>query len=389
MPVIDVDSHYYEPFDWLERTAPDVAAEVPKVDKVTLVLTTAFGEVLSTLPPEVKPDPYSRIPKQFLGAEGVVTPEVLARGEFLMEGWISSVQGGHKAADRIAFLDAQGIDLQFILPTFAFNPISHIRREKPELLPRLLQAYNSWAFDNVDGYTDRLLPVVVVDLKTMERETVISELKTSRERGARSFLFWPSPAHGKSLTHPDFDWLWGTAADLGIMPMVHVGASRPALDMGWLNNGREFPSQLIAYFGQLQQIPEILLSELLGAGTFERHPALRVLVCELGIDWLPTFVRRADRLAKGAGEAWTMPHLPSEYLRRQVRVSPLHTDPTAHVIEEVGEGMVVFSSDYPHPEGGSDATNGIRSKLVEKSIDQATIDAFMGGTIAADLAATA
>lgn len=388
MTIIDIDSHYYEPFEWLEATDAALAAELPQVDKLTLVLTTAFGEVLSTLPPEVKPDPFSRIPKELLPPDGQITPEVIARGEQMMEAWIGSVPGGHRATDRVAFLDAQGIDQQFVLPTFAFNPISYIRREKPALMPRLLSAYNTWAGANLAGHTDRLLPVTVVDLKTMSRDEVLAELARSRGLGARSVLFWPAPVDGKSLGHPDFDWFWAACADLGIMPMVHVGASRPNVDIAWLNNGREFPLQLIAYFGQLHQIPELLLSELLGAGTFERYPALRVLVCELGVDWLPTFVRRADRLAKWAPDAWTLPMLPSDYLRRGLRVSPLHTDPAAHVIEQIGEGMVVFSSDYPHPEGGTNAVAAFRSKLESRLAPEA-VDAFFGGTIAADLARSA
>lgn len=386
MRVIDIDSHYFEPFEWLEETDPTLVAELPQIDKLTLVLTTAFGEVLSTLPPQFKPDPYDRIPKGLLPEGGAITPEILEQGSQMMEAWVHSVPGAHKLDDRLAFLNAQGIDEQWVLPTFAFNPISFIRREKPELAGRLLSAYNTWACENLAG-SDRVSAVTVVDLKTMDRQAVENELKLTRERGSRSFLFWPSPVEGVSLGHPDLDWFWATAADHGLMPQVHVGAGRPNIDYGWLNNGREFPSQHIAYFGQLHQIPELLLLELLGAGTFEKHPNLRIIVAELGIDWLPSFVRRADRLAKGAGEAWGYPLLPSEYLRRQLRVSPLHTDPVAHVIDEVGKDLVVFSTDYPHPEGGANAVSAFREKLAKREVAAAVTDAFFGGTIQADLEA--
>ena len=55
MPVIDVDSHFYEPFDWLESVDPELAAEVPRGDPLDVALSTAFGEVLSTLPDAVRP----------------------------------------------------------------------------------------------------------------------------------------------------------------------------------------------------------------------------------------------------------------------------------------------------------------------------------------------
>lgn len=386
MTVIDVDSHYYEPFEWLTDTDPKLAAELPPTDKVTLVLTTAFGEVLSTLPPEFKPDPFSRIPKELLGGAEEITPELIERGEMLLEMWIQGFKGGHDPAARVAFCDEQGIDKQFILPTFAFNPISYVRREMTAETPRILSAYNRWTCERLAGHTDRLVPAGVVDLKTMTKEQILAEFAALRDGGSRVFLFWPSPVDGKSIAHPDFEWFWAGATEHGLMPMVHVGAGRPNVDLGWLNNGREFPSQLVAYFGQLHQIPELVLSELVAAGIFDRHPDLRVLISELGVDWLPTFVRRLDALAKQGKQqnAWTFDHLPSEYFRRQVRVSPLEFDPVDRVIDEIGSGMVVFASDYPHPEGGSDARSGFDEKL--SSIDDEARAEFFGATIERDLA---
>lgn len=388
MTVIDIDSHYYEPFSWLEETDPELAAELPKVDKVTLVVTTAFGEVLSSLPPQYKPDPFSRIPKAFLGGAEEITPEVIARGEMMLEAWLGSMQGAYKPEGRIAHLDEQGIDQQWILPTFAFNPIARVRKDLTDKTPRILAAYNEWATGNVAGHTDRLMPLVIVDLRTMDRETVVSELKKGRERGSRSFLFWPQPVDDKSLAHPDHEWFWAAAAETGMMPMIHVGAGRPQIDLAWLNNGREFPSQLAAYFAQLHQIPEVLLTELLAAGIFERYPTLRVLVAELGIDWLPLFMRRAKRLGAEAGGMWPYPLSPAEYLQRNVRVSPLHTDPAAYVINEVDADMVVFSSDFPHPEGGQNAVETFKEKLVGK-VDDDRVAKFFGETIAEDMALTA
>lgn len=391
MPVIDVDSHFYEPFDWLEKTDPELVAELPQVDKLTLVVTTAFGEVLSGLPPQHRPNPYRSIPGVQLDADGRPTPETLERGEQLIVGYIESLTGGWRPHERLEHLRAQGIDQQWVLPTFAFNPIAYVRREKAHLTPRILAAYNTWACETLADHSDRLVPATIVDLKTMDRETVLAELKRNRERGSRTTLFWASPVDGKALSHPDLDWFWSACEDLGMFPMVHVGAGRPNIDLGWLNNGQDFPLSHVAYLGQLQQIPEIFLTDALSGGLFARHPKLRVLICELGIDWLPRLLRRADAFAKMAanmGTPWPYERTPSEYLRTHVRVAPLHTDPTAYVLNEVGAGMAVFASDYPHPEGGSDATAEFRRQLSEKGVDAQVQDAFFGATIAGDLALT-
>jgi predicted TIM-barrel fold metal-dependent hydrolase len=45
---------------------------------------------------------------------------------------------------------------------------------------------------------------------------------------------------------------------------------------------------------------------------------------------------------------------PSEYLRRQVVVSPFAGEDVGWIIEQAGPEMVAFSSDYPHHEGTDD-----------------------------------
>jgi predicted TIM-barrel fold metal-dependent hydrolase len=43
---------------------------------------------------------------------------------------------------------------------------------------------------------------------------------------------------------------------------------------------------------------------------------------------------------------------PSEYVRRQVRVTPYPTEDVGWIIEQAGPEVCLFSSDYPHVEGG-------------------------------------
>ena len=43
---------------------------------------------------------------------------------------------------------------------------------------------------------------------------------------------------------------------------------------------------------------------------------------------------------------------PSEYVRRQIRVTPYSTEPVGWIIEQSGPEVCLFSSDWPHVEGG-------------------------------------
>ena len=390
MTVIDVDAHFFEPFDWYETRFPELAKEIPPLDPLTVLVTTGFGDVLGSLPPKALPaDPIDRLPLAIRETYRNATAEQREGLVRLALAQVQNVPGAWKPAERLAWMDAQGIDRQLVLPTFAFTPIARKRREQPALTARLISAYNTWACETLAGHTDRLVPVGILDFETMDDALLLAELERLRRAGGRSFVFWPTPARGKSLAHPDFDRIWAACVDLGIVPMVHVGGGRPAFDERWLDNGRAFPMSLATYLGQLHQLPEIFLTEMIVNGVLERHPALRLFVCELGIDWLPEWMRRLDRgrnfAAQMGGERWPHPLKPSEYARRHILVSPLEMDPVLDVVDAIGPEMIVFSSDYPHPEGGKDARARFASQLADR-LDAGAQARFFGGAAAEALA---
>ena len=44
--------------------------------------------------------------------------------------------------------------------------------------------------------------------------------------------------------------------------------------------------------------------------------------------------------------------MPSHYIREHVRFTPFPFEDTAWLIEQCGPALFMFSTDYPHPEGG-------------------------------------
>jgi predicted TIM-barrel fold metal-dependent hydrolase len=100
------------------------------------------------------------------------------------------------------------------------------------------------------------------------------------------------------------------------------------------------------------------ISTLVLDGVLERHPTLKGAVVELGAGWVPDMIRRLDH----AAEIWARsePHLaemkrrPSEQIRRQLRFTPYPFEDVAAFVRESGPELYLFSSDYPHAEGGRD-----------------------------------
>jgi hypothetical protein len=53
----------------------------------------------------------------------------------------------------------------------------------------------------------------------------------------------------------------------------------------------------------------------------------------------------------------------SEYARRQLRFTPFPTEPLSWMFEQAGADLFLFSSDYPHIEGGRNPLKRFESTM--------------------------
>lgn len=403
MRIIDVDAHFHEPVDWLEHTDPGLAALIGPPASFIEIADALFGignPAIRELPAEQQPGSTWDTVLPGFTRHLEMTDERQPRKQNEMAGDPTC-----DPAARLAVCDAEGIDIQFLNPSFLVNPIIQAAKaRRGDLIPRIRGAWNRWAMELVYGHTDRLMPVTQIDLNDVPGS--IAEMTRMRKLGSRGFAIGESPvgigrhtadgqpSFGRSLSHPDFEPLWSAAEDLGMAAIAHVGFSRERIQFGWANNGAKDLSTFSLLNSAIapQLGPQLLLAALTWDGVFERHPKLTVIVEEVGVTWLPHFVRVIDHavgrvcndvLADGefrpdfAGSAYKLPLAPSEYLQRQVTVTPLVVnEPLRPVLEQVPAELLCFSSDYPHVEGTSNAVMICERQL--KDFTPAVRETFYG-----------
>jgi predicted TIM-barrel fold metal-dependent hydrolase len=61
---------------------------------------------------------------------------------------------------------------------------------------------------------------------------------------------------------------------------------------------------------------------------------------------------------------------PSEFVRRQLRVTPYPHEPAGWIIEHSGPEVTMFSSDYPHVEGGRNPMKRFEASLEDRSDEE-------------------
>jgi predicted TIM-barrel fold metal-dependent hydrolase len=338
--IFDADSHLMETADWLGSFAdPQVRDQL-----LPLVLDGAGAkatEVMAKLPDLWDEHRHQRI-----------DPGVLSGPK----GWMAP--GALDTQVRSRVLDALGITAQMVFPTFAL--VQFARSENLDILYGGAQALNR-AMATFCAPDPRLKAVGFVPLADPER--AVLALEEAIEEGVAA-VWLPSEAPGDfSPAHTDLDPVWAQLAEAGVPFVLHVGGGK-LLPRAFHNNGLPRPRDWLGGgenlrakdFPVIHHSPERFLACLALDGVFERHPTLRGAAIELGATWVPGLLRNVDyahrSFSKFEPTLKDLPLLPSEYLRRQVRFTPYPFEDTAWLIEQCGSELFMFSTDYPHPEGG-------------------------------------
>jgi len=102
-------------------------------------------------------------------------------------------------------------------------------------------------------------------------------------------------------------------------------------------------------------------------GVLDRFPRLKFGVIEHGASWVPGWMRSIDSAAeafrKNEERLQRLTLRPSEFVRRQVRVTPYPHEDVGWVIKNSGPEVCLFNSDFPHTEGGRNPVKRFEASL--------------------------
>jgi predicted TIM-barrel fold metal-dependent hydrolase len=290
-------------------------------------------------------------------------------------------------------MDVMGIDRQLVFPTTAIaaqivggmNDFAFEQRfggdasmfgslSRPEFAERFVEAYNQWALRN-SALNDRIRVVGIVRTRDTAEE-MIADARKLVEGGIRAvYLNADVPPGGVSPAHSLLDPMWKLFEESDIAVTLHIGTEFFFLDPRWafaetfqdLFQSPEIPNTNIQMFSTVHMAIENYLSALVLGGVFERFPRLRLGLLEVGAYWVGPAARRMDMYVKvfpGASAA-KFPMKPSEYIARNVRVSPFNFEPVDRYFQDDPNlaDVYCFSSDYPHVEGTKDAMTNMLAKV--------------------------
>jgi uncharacterized protein len=285
----------------------------------------------------------------------VEATEIMGRKNF-------AATGSFIAEDRGRALDLLGFASQLVFNTF------HNRRLHDwehggdlDLAYGTARAHNRGMVEFCSA-DPRLLPSCYVPLADLDGAAAMAS--EAIEMGAAALLVASGCPPGHSPSHVGLDPVWARAQDAGIPVVFHVGGTGDLIDPAYFRNGLPVPPDFhggeenfrsVDYMG-IPGPPAQTLATMIFDGVLDRFPSLRIGVIEQGAIWVPSWTRQMESafeaFARHEERLRALSLRPTEYVRRQVRFTPYPTDDVGWIVSQSGPEVCLFSSDYPHVEGG-------------------------------------
>jgi predicted TIM-barrel fold metal-dependent hydrolase len=330
--LISADSHVVEPGDlWTSRLPSGLRDRAPR----------AVQDAGNHHWYVIGPDGARGVDLTLSRAAGMTTAEVQA----ILDGDPSADVGAHGGSDPVARLRDLWNDETVVDVLYPTAGLSVLQMDDVELQEACCRAYNDWLIDFCATDPVRLVGLALLATNDMER--AVAEVERTRAAGLRGAIIWSAPPPGSSFFDDDYERLWAAAAAARMPISLHILAGRK-LSMNIRQFNQDLEGTFYAAFETRQEIHRSVC-ELIAAGVFERHPELRVVAAEAGIEYAANLERKLD---SGYRSFWqkfsSLTMMPSEYFRRNVYLTYINDPLGLNHLRFTGAEHFMWSGDYPH-----------------------------------------
>lgn len=302
----------------------------------------------------------------------------------LRKNWAAT--GSFLAEDRAAALDLLGFKSQLIFNTFANGFLQKLEQADDVALAYAAATAHNRAIAAFCSADPRLLPVGYVPLADFGEARRAAEQAVGL--GCAALMVASACPRHHSPSHIALDPVWAVAQDAGVPVVFHVGGGGQLLSSKYFVNGlppvpdfhggaENFRS--VDYMA-IPHPPMTTLATMIFDGVMDRFPRLMFGVIEQGASWLPGWMRNLDSafgaFRKNEERLQRLSDRPSGIVRRQLRVTPYPHEDTGWIIAQAGPELCLFSSDYPHVEGGRNPLGRFEAALDDAGIDDSARHRF-------------
>lgn len=326
--IVDSDMHIIEPPEmWEKYIDGDFKDRAPKI--VGNYLVGFYGLVENQMLPTV--DSHAR--ERWQGMFRHVGPHLR-----------EPAARGFDALSQLEAMDREGLDIAVLFPSIGLYVMS-FDGLAPRFAAAICRAYNNWLYDFCQRNPERLRGAAMIPPHDIG-EAIKETRRAVRELGFAAVFLHPSPVNGRQWHDRYYDPLWSELQELDVPVGFHEGTGTVIPQPG-----EQFGKNRLMRHVASHPIAMMLTSlGLIAGGVLEAFPRLRVGLLECNVGWVPFWLDRMDHDYERLAE-WDTPTLtmkPSQYFLRQCTVGAEEERGLPHVVAQIGNDNIVWSTDYPH-----------------------------------------
>lgn len=322
--VISADSHVVEPVDlWTQRIDAEFRARAPHVD----VINGSEAFIVDGLPPQWVNS------MGLLGSAGVPNERLHE-----LQRHRDANPGGWNPDKRLIDMQRDGIDAEVLYcsMSMALNQVRDGRYQAA-----CFRAYNDWLVEFCASHPERFIGVGLIPLQDLE--TGVVELTRIAKHGLKgaAISLDLAAATGNPYWAPSYDPFWTAASELRIPISLHSLTATTASTKNKFARYATTPASI-----------QEAMANLIEFGVLERFPKLRIISVENDAGWVPNYAARLDHVYTRNRHYKNTPSplkmLPSEYLRRHLRLTFMYDKVAVEQRGAIGVETLLWASDYPH-----------------------------------------
>jgi len=243
------------------------------------------------------------------------------------------------ADSRIRDMDEEGVDVQLMVPGV---PRGH---SDPAVDIEFMRANHRFLADFCGPYPDRLKALLILDARFIEES--VQEIKAwGHSRWAVGA--WINLPLDFPMDHPDLNPVWAAIEEEGLCVVHHSFSSGyPGYRDMW---GNPFLGRTASHpWGAMRTV-----ASFFGSGIMDRYPTIRFSILESGFGWLPFWAARMQDQMEYMGYVPELRQTMAEYMSGGRFFAAIVLHEGAEMVKMVsgllGDQLLMYSSDYPHPE---------------------------------------
>ena len=282
--------------------------------------------------------------------------------------------GAWRIADRLADMDANGVERSLCFPTFprfcgqVFLEAVEKRGEDPELALACVRAYNDWTVEEWAGDSGgRLIPCIIIPL--WDPQLAAEEIRRNAARGVRAVTFSEKPDYLglPSLYCADRHWdpFLQACDETGVVICLHIGSASVSM-----RAADDAPAAASISLTAINS--QFCMTDWLMSGAMARFPRLKLAFSESQVGWMPYHLQRMDVVWRKFHTSPmgrldpAMTETPSAYVKGRLFGCVVEDDIGIRG-RGLGVDQLTFESDYPHMDSSWPNTKAYALQVLTES----------------------